>query len=40
LIELYADPGRKLRVDRAGREILTSCGAALFGLRLAARSLR
>jgi hypothetical protein len=39
LIELYADPGRKLRVDRAGREMLISCGAALFGLRLAVRSL-
>src|SRR5215468_1426738 len=39
VIELYADPGRKLRVDRAGREMLISCGAALFGLRLAVRSL-
>ena len=38
-IELYADPGRKLRIDRAGREMLISCGAALFGLRLAIRSL-
>jgi Nitroreductase family len=38
-IELYADPRRKLRVDPAGREMLISCGAALFGLRLAARSL-
>jgi hypothetical protein len=38
-IELYADPGRKLRVDPAGREMLISCGAALFGLRLAVRSL-
>jgi hypothetical protein len=39
LIELYADPGRKLKVDPAGREMLISCGAALFGLRLAVRSL-
>jgi hypothetical protein len=39
VIELYADPGRKLRVDRSGREMLISCGAALFGLRLAVRSL-
>jgi hypothetical protein len=38
-IELYADPVRKLKVDRAGREMLISCGAALFGLRLAVRSL-
>ena len=38
-IELYADPRRKLRVDMAGREMLISCGAALFGLRLAIRSL-
>jgi hypothetical protein len=38
-IELYADPRRKLRVDAAGREMLISCGAALFGLRLAVRSL-
>jgi hypothetical protein len=39
VIELYADPGRKLRVDPAGREMLISCGGALFGLRLAVRSL-
>jgi hypothetical protein len=39
VIELHADPSRKLRVDRAGREMLISCGAALFGLRLAVRSL-
>jgi hypothetical protein len=39
VIELYADPSRKLRVDPAGRERLISCGAALFGLRLAVRSL-
>lgn len=38
-IELYADPRRKLRMDLAGREMLISCGAALFGLRLAIRSL-
>jgi len=38
-IELYADPRRKLHVDPAGREMLISCGAALFGLRLAVRSL-
>jgi nitroreductase len=37
-IELSADPARKLRVDPAGREMLISCGAALFGLRLAVRS--
>jgi len=38
-IELYADPRRKLRTDPSGREMLISCGAALFGLRLAVRSL-
>jgi hypothetical protein len=38
-IELYSDPQRKLHVDPAGRHMLISCGAALFGLRLAARSL-
>jgi|CZKT01.1.fsa_nt_gi nitroreductase len=38
-IELYADQRRKLRVDPIGREMLISCGAALFGLRLAMRSL-
>jgi hypothetical protein len=38
-IELYSDPRRKLWVDRVGREMLISCGAALFGLRLAIRSL-
>lgn len=38
-IELYADPHRKLRVDPVGREMVISCGAALFGLRLAVRSL-
>jgi len=39
VIELYADPGRKLKLDPVGREMLISCGAALFGLRLAVRSL-
>jgi hypothetical protein len=39
VIELYADQRRKLRVDPLGREMLISCGAALFGLRLAVRSL-
>src|SRR5215469_17327184 len=38
-IELYADVGRKLQTDPLGREMLISCGAALFGLRLAVRSL-
>jgi hypothetical protein len=38
-IELYADPSRQLRSDPAGREMLISCGAALFGLRLAIRAL-
>ncbi len=38
-IELLADPQRKLRVDALGREMLISCGGALFGLRLALRSL-
>ncbi len=35
-IDLYADPSRS---DRSGREMLISCGAALFGLRLAIRSI-
>jgi hypothetical protein len=39
VIELHADPGRQLTVDQVGREMLISCGAALFGLRLAVRSL-
>src|SRR6266699_1346167 len=34
-IELHVDPGRQLRVDPLGREVLISCGAALFGLLLA-----
>jgi hypothetical protein len=38
-VELYCDPRRKLQADPAGREMLISCGAALFGLRLAVRSL-
>jgi hypothetical protein len=38
-VELYADPDRKLGVDPIGREMLISCGAAVFGLRLAVRSL-
>ena len=38
-IELRADPSRRLSVDPDGREMLISCGAALYGLRLAVRSL-
>jgi hypothetical protein len=38
-MDLFADPHRRLRVDPDGREMLTSCGAALFGLRLGVRSL-
>jgi hypothetical protein len=39
-ISLYADPGRQLRVaDPGGREMMISCGAALFTARLALRSL-
>ncbi|HBW21163.1 MAG TPA: hypothetical protein DEH11_20200 [Actinobacteria bacterium] len=38
-IELHADASRRLRMDRAGREMLISCGAAIFGLRLAIREL-
>lgn len=38
-IEVFADPRRKLHSDPLGREMLVSCGAALFGLRLAIRSL-
>jgi nitroreductase len=33
-IELHADITRRLRADVGGREMLISCGAALFGLRL------
>ena len=39
-IELYADYSRQLRTDPIARELLISCGAALYGLRLAVRSLR
>ncbi len=39
VIELYADTGRKLQADPLGREMLISCGAAVFGLRLGVRSL-
>lgn len=39
-IELLADRTRKLpRIDPVGREMLISCGAALFGLRLGIREL-
>src|SRR5215472_17796487 len=38
-IDLYADTDRKVGQDRDGREMLISCGAALFGLRLAVRGL-
>ena len=38
-VDLWTDPRRKLRADPSGREMLISCGAALFGLRLAIRSL-
>jgi len=38
-IELYADASRQLMEDPGGREMIISCGAALFGLRLAIRSL-
>jgi nitroreductase len=39
-IELYADGTRKLpALDPSGREMLISCGGALFGLRLAIRHL-
>jgi hypothetical protein len=37
-IELHADTGRMLRhIDPTGREMLISCGAALYGLRLGMR---
>jgi hypothetical protein len=40
LIRLYADLHRRLpEVDPAGREMVISCGAALFNLRLAMRHL-
>jgi hypothetical protein len=39
-IALYADPGRQLNVaDPSGREMMISCGAALFTAKLALRSL-
>ena len=38
-IELYADASRQLMEDLTGREMIIGCGAALFGLRLAVRSL-
>jgi len=38
-LELYADRRRQLQEDPDGREMLISCGAALYGLRLAVRSL-
>jgi hypothetical protein len=39
-IELLADPDRWLhQLDPDGRELMISCGAALFGLRLGLRSL-
>ena len=38
-LSLYADPARQLAAaDRAGREMLISCGAALFTARLALRA--
>lgn len=40
VLELRADPTRQLpAADPAGRELFISCGAALFGLRLAIRGL-
>jgi hypothetical protein len=38
-IEMEADASRQLLVDPDGREMIISCGAALYGLRLAVRSL-
>src|SRR6266498_2638474 len=39
-LELHADPQRGLpAADPSGREMFISCGAALFGLRLAVRGL-
>src|SRR5579862_7648511 len=38
-LSLYADPARQLAVaDPAGREMLISCGAALFTARLSLRA--
>lgn len=40
VIELRADPDRLLtQIDPEGRELVISCGAALFGLRLGVRQL-
>ena len=40
VLELRADRGRNLRItDPGGREMLISCGAALYGLRLGIRKL-
>ncbi len=40
IIDLLADPQRQLQhVDPDGRELMISCGAALFGLRLGMRKL-
>ena len=39
VIELYPDTSRQLLEDPAGREMLISCGAALYGLRLGICSL-
>ena len=38
-IDLHADQSRRLHSDSTGREMLISCGAALFGLRLAIRAI-
>ena len=39
-IDVYADAGRRLRIaDPAGRELMISCGAAVFTLRVALRYL-
>ena len=39
-LDVYADRGRRLRaIDPDGREMLISCGAAVFGLRLGIRQL-
>lgn len=39
MIELFADTGRMLSSDLTGREMVISCGAALYGLRLAIRAI-
>jgi nitroreductase len=39
-LDLHADQGRRLRaIDPEGREMLISCGAAVYGLRLGMRQL-